>query len=213
MNTDPPNKLPKGWHHAKLGEVCHVKKGVTPRREWYSSEGIRIIKFRDIGEDRTINWTPGLNSFVPEEYAGKLQRIRSGMTLLTADAHNPEYIGRKICLAMDIPKEPVFFAGELISVKPKDDSRLINAWPYLWLMSADGYSAIQAKVVGVHLNSGPAKEIEIPIPPLAEQKRIVKLLDKQMAAANRACNIAEEMLSMARAMPDKFLREAFTGKL
>ena len=201
-------ELPKGWVWAKIGEICHVQKGRTPRLEWYSQTGIRIIKFRDLTPNG-INWeSSGSRGFVPADRGSRLTNIEMGMTLIGADAHNPEYIGKKVCFVKNIPQNPTLYSGELMGFKPKNESALIAEWPFFWLSSIDGYNAIQTEVVGVHLNSGPAKKIPIPIPPLAEQKRIAGLLARQMAAVEKARNAAEEKLAAARLLPSALLRDA-----
>ena len=57
------------------------------------------------------------------------------------------------------------------------------------------------------------ENIEIPLPPLSEQKRIVKILNEQMAAVEKARKEAEEQLSIIEKMPSALLRKAFRGEI
>lgn len=205
-------ELPQRWWWTRLGDVCEVQKGITPRIAWYADSGIRIIKFRDIANGK-INWTPGFRSFVRSEYESRLRQLKVGMTLIGADAHNPEYIGKKVSFTDSIPQEPVFFSGELITITPKADCPIAARWPFLWFSSCMGYKAVQEKVVGVHLNSSPAKNIKIPLPPLAKQQRIMAALNKKTAAADKARIAAEAELEVINALPAAFLRQAFDGAL
>lgn len=208
MQTISVRTLPQGWQWVQLGDVCEVQKGITPRIAWYADSGIRIIKFRDIANGK-INWAPGFRSFVRSEYESRLRPLKVGMTLIGADAHNPEYIGKKVSFTDSIPQEPVFYAGELITIAPKADCPIAAKWPFLWFSSCMGYKAVQEKVVGVHLNSSPAKNIKIPLPPLSEQRRIVAVLDGKMAAVERARTAALERVEAVQALPAAFLREVF----
>jgi len=52
----------------------------------------------------------------------------------------------------------------------------------LWLSSHDGHKEIQENVVGVRLNKMPAANIEIPLLPSAEQKRIAAVLNRRLLA-------------------------------
>ena len=55
--------------------------------------------------------------------------------------------------------------------------------------------------------------LSIPLPPLAEQKRIVGVLNEQMAAVERAKKAAEAQLADIEAMPSALLRRAFSGEV
>ncbi len=53
------------------------------------------------------------------------------------------------------------------------------------------------------------RELEIPLPPLSEQKRIAAILNEQMAAVERARAAAQAQLQAARALPAAYLRQIF----
>lgn len=55
--------------------------------------------------------------------------------------------------------------------------------------------------------------IEIPIPPITEQKRITAILNEQMASVEQACKAAEGELSTINALPASLLRQAFAGEI
>ncbi|HOO99260.1 MAG TPA: restriction endonuclease subunit S, partial [Bacteroidales bacterium] len=53
------------------------------------------------------------------------------------------------------------------------------------------------------------KSLDLPLPPLNEQKRIAAILKEQLAAVDKARKAAEERLEAIKALPAAFLREAF----
>ena len=53
--------------------------------------------------------------------------------------------------------------------------------------------------------------LEIPLPPLAEQKRIAAILNEQIAAVELARAAAEAQLEAARALPAAYLRAVFNS--
>jgi type I restriction enzyme S subunit len=55
--------------------------------------------------------------------------------------------------------------------------------------------------------------LEIPLPPLPEQRRIAAILTEQMNAVERARRAVEEELETIEKLPAALLREAFTGRL
>jgi len=54
--------------------------------------------------------------------------------------------------------------------------------------------------------------LEIPLPPLAEQQRIVSILDEAFAAIDRAKEIAQQNLANARELFESYLNRVFTEK-
>jgi len=62
------------------------------------------------------------------------------------------------------------------------------------------------------LSGGKLKKVEIPVPPLAEQKRIVELLDDAFAGIATAKANAEENLQNARALFESYLQSVFTQR-
>ena len=52
---------------------------------------------------------------------------------------------------------------------------------------------------------------EVPLPPLAEQKRIAAILNEQMGAVERARAAAEAQLEAAKALPAAYLRAVFSS--
>ena len=55
--------------------------------------------------------------------------------------------------------------------------------------------------------------LTIPLPPLAEQKRIAAILKEQLAAVEKARAAAEEELATVNTLPAALLRRAFSGEL
>ena len=55
--------------------------------------------------------------------------------------------------------------------------------------------------------------LEIPLPPLPEQRRIAAILNEQMAAVEQAHKALEQQLDMINQLPGALLRQAFNGEL
>jgi type I restriction enzyme S subunit len=53
--------------------------------------------------------------------------------------------------------------------------------------------------------------LEIPLPPMVEQRRVAGVLKMQMAVVNKARAAAQERIEAVKALPAAFLRKAFTG--
>jgi len=57
------------------------------------------------------------------------------------------------------------------------------------------------------------EDFQIPMPPISEQRRIVTILNEQMAEAKRVRKALEDQLSAINKLPAKLLQRAFSGEL
>ena len=64
-----------------------------------------------------------------------------------------------------------------------------------------------------HVPDGFLKSLEIPLPPLEDQRRIAGVLREQMAAVEKARAAAEEESATINSLPAALLRRAFAGEL
>ena len=103
-----------------------------------------------------------------------------------------------------------YLVSHLMALEPGDS--IMSAWVYYSIAHIDmmelsynpGYPAIRKPDV---------EKILIPLPPLAEQRRIVAALEAQTAAADGAKRAAAETLNELRNLPGALLRQALAGEL
>lgn len=84
-----------------------------------------------------------------------------------------------------------------------------------WLIYYINHSDLTEFVSGLtvpKLNQGSLREIPIPVPPLAEQQRIVALLDEAFAGLAKAKANAEKNLQNARALFESHLNDVFSKR-
>ena len=93
-------------------------------------------------------------------------------------------------------------------VKP-NENRLANKFLAFWLVSLDLTPYVSGLTVP-KLNQEKLRSIPVPIPPLAEQKRIVAALNEKMAAVEKARVAALERVEAVRALSSAWLREVFS---
>lgn len=77
-------------------------------------------------------------------------------------------------------------------------------------------SALQALGSGstfAEVSKSLVEKFEIPLPPLAEQKRIAAILTEQLAAVEKARKASEAQLESIKQLPAALLKQAFNGKL
>jgi len=103
----------------------------------------------------------------------------------------------------------------LVSIFPKDVKQLMPE--YLYANLHGRYEEIR-RITGDSgndrrgLNMPLIRNIELPIPPLAEQKRIVAILDEAFEEIDRAIAHTKKNLANARELFDSYLNNVFTQK-
>lgn len=75
------------------------------------------------------------------------------------------------------------------------------------------FSMLTQTVNLASINRSALTRLPIPIPPVAEQRKIMHEVARQLSAADKLLATLDRQLSRARAARDVLLREAFTGRL
>ena len=191
-------QLPPGWQWAKLADVCTVILGQSPPGSTYRDEPTGLRTFFQ-GKADFGNRHP-----VPTKWCVKPQKIAEvGDILISVRAPvGPTNIADvRCCIGRGLAS--LRCLGSL-------DRDFLAA--YLKLCEPNiaelGSGSTFAAITGQQL-----KDFDVPLPPLAEQKRIVAVLNQQMAAVERAKKAAESQLADFEAMPAALLRRAFSGRL
>ena len=55
-NTEFENGIPKGWEIKRIGDIARVKSGFAFKSEWWTDEGVPVIKIKDI-QNNTIDFS------------------------------------------------------------------------------------------------------------------------------------------------------------
>lgn len=161
-----------GWQQVKIGDVCVVERGGSPRPiEKYITEdknGINWIKIGDTTESMYITKTA--QKIIPEG-AKKSRFVQSGDFLLS----NSMSFGRPYILNID----GCIHDGWLV-LRDKDNI-FDKHFLYYCLSAPVTYAKFKSMAVGGvvnNLNSEMVRNVEIPLPLLEEQRRIAAQLDK-----------------------------------
>jgi type I restriction enzyme, S subunit len=197
--------LPEGWILAKLGDLC-----TQPQYGWTTSAdkngaGLKLLRTTDISSG-SVNWLTvpacAQDPDDPQKYLlapGDILVSRAGSVGLSY-------------LVKECPK--VIFASYLIRFRPKPP--LESEFIALFLKSAQYWTTIAEETAGIaipNVNASKLKELEVPLPPLLEQKRIVVKVEGLLARIN----VTKDRLAKASMILKRFrqavLAAACSGRL
>lgn len=189
------------WEEKKLGEVCQLTRGHNPPKSKFINElregYVRFYQIRD-------GWSDDYAVYVPD--TTQLHRVLPDEILMVAYRH----IGKvfrgvsgafnvALCKISNIRKD-ILDNDFLFYLIPTD---IIKGE----LMKRSGRSLIPSMSVE-HL-----KELVIPLPPLSEQKIIVKKLNELSEQTKRLEEIYKQKLGDLEELKKSILSKAFAGEL
>lgn len=190
------------WQVKNLGDVCHLIGGGTPPKDnadFYTGN-IPWATVRDMHSDIITDTEYKITESAIKNSSTNI--IPSGSVIIATRVG----LG-KVCLL----NQDTAINQDLRGIFPKDEEKLSTRFLFWWLKSVAHLIVAEgtgATVQGVKLPF--IKSLQIPLPPLPEQRRIVAILDEALAAITAARTHAEQNRQNARALFESYLQSVFS---
>jgi len=191
-----PFEIPEEWEWVRLNELVAVGTGSTPTRTnpeyfggsipWYTSSATNHIVAEEPSEyitEKAINET-------------NCKVFPSGSLIIALYGQGKT---RGQISEIKLPGATNQAIAAMVFYKSSTDMKEYLKYYFLYI-----YRDIRKQAAGgaqPNLNVGKIKNTLIPVPPLAEQKRIVKKVDRLMAL----CDVLEAMLTKSQSQADKLM--------
>ena len=200
--------MKEGWTYKKLGEVAiEMYRGSGIKRDQVTREGIPCVRYGEIyttyniGFEKCVSHTD-LSQISSPKY------FEHGDLLFAITGESVEDIGKTIAY---LGHEECLAGGDIVILKHKQNPKYLS-----YALSAPNAikqkGLVKTKLKVVHTNIPALREIEIPVPPLSEQQRIVSRLDSAFDHIDELKANAEKQLSEARTLFQKALAKAMEPK-
>ena len=180
-----PYEVPAGWEWVRLGAFTEIIRGITfPANEKTKEVAVgRIACLRTSNVQETIQWDDMLHidrSFMKHDY-----QLVNKNDIIMSMANSRELVG-KVAIVDDIPFQESTIGGFLsivrtILVLPLFLKHILRTEYARNIIIAN--SSQTTNIANISL--GKLYPLIIPLPPLAEQKRIVAKIDQLMAVCDR----------------------------
>ena len=192
------------WQTKKLGEICEVfDDGDWIEKKDQSLNGIRLIQTGNVGngifKDRIDK-----ARYISEKTFKRLQctEIFPGDCLVS---RLPDPVGRSCIIPDKDDKMITAVDCTIIRFKKKV---ILPEWFINFSLSQEYQTQINKEVGGAtrqRISRKKLDQIEIPLPPISEQKRIVKLLDETFEKIEKAKENTEKNINNAKDLFESYL--------
>ena len=200
-------EIPENWEWVRLGEIGSLLSGYAFKSTEYEKSGVQVVRISDLADD-TVSTKDAVYYSKKDELNQYLVVKNSFLICLTGS------IGKMAWVQDNIPRYLNQRVGMYISYD-------VSITPYLWLFLHSPY-VINQWIASKTSTNGNIKNSNVtealcPIPPLAEQERIVAKIEELMPLVEEYGKAEEQLTKLNAEFPDKLrksiLQQAVQGKL
>lgn len=199
----------KNWKKEKLGDVCEFVRGPfggSLKKNIFKEDGFAVYEQQHAIYDQFNK----IRYFIDEVKFNEMKRfeLNSGDLIMSCSGT----MG-KIAIVPDNIKRGIINQA-LLKLSPS--SKVSTVFLKLWMQSENFQESLEKHSKGAAIKNVASvailKKIEIPLPPLPEQQRIVAIIDEVFEAIAMAKANAEQNLKNSKELFESYLQGVFENK-
>lgn len=206
----PPLKA--GWSWVKLGDVAKLIRGVSYKKDLASkfpkSNYLPIVRANNINS--SLNFDDLI--YVPKELIKDEQLIRSGDIVIAMSSGSKDLVGKAAQAKAD--SKTAF--GTFCGLVRFDSEKVYNKFFGFYFHSKTYRDHISKVSMGVNINNLRREHIEelnLPLSPLPEQKKIVEKIEELFSGLDSGVASLKKAKEQLRLYRQSVLAAAFSGRL
>lgn len=204
--SEAPFEIPDNWEWVKLGDVASdFQYGSAEKSQ---AEGkVAVLRMGNINRQGLVDYGDLVYTSNDAEIAKYLLNKND---VLFNRTNSPEWVGKTAIYKGEIP---AIYAGYIIRIRPHFNSDYLN---YLMCSDYERNWSKEVKTDGVHqsnINAQKLMAFAVPLPPLAEQQRIVAKIEEAFAEIVAVEKNKELLKTHIKQTRQKILDLAIHGKL
>ena len=195
----PFEELPEGWCWARLESVCTLVRGSGIKRADITNEGLPCIRYGELYTTYDTSIAT-VASHTGEAVFSASKKLEPDEVLITLTGENNVDIGRAV---FNDTGHTLAFGGDLLALKGRNVrgdylAMAINSS----LIGLQRTKASTGNII-VHLSATKASQFLVPIPPLAEQRRIVERVGELMPLVEEYGGLEDAREALDAALPGR----------
>jgi type I restriction enzyme S subunit len=206
-DTENLDQLNEGWVWSSLAQLAaHITDG-THKTPKYMEQGVPFLSAKDITGFQLSFDRCRYISHSEHEDLSKRCMVRRGNVLITKSGT----IGRVTVVETDT-EFSLFESVANVPVIHPMEAKFVSVAAFVGISGVFG-AANQKGVAVRHLHLEDLRRVPIPLPPLAEQKRIVEEVERRLSVIDELETVVKSNLQRATRLRQSILQNAYTGKL
>ena len=213
LDGEQPYKVPKNWCWTKIGAVSDFERGITfpasAKESEVSEENIPCLRTANVQENLEIDDLIYVNRGFMKSNEAKLVREND---IIMSSANSRELVG-KVSFVTHVPF-PMTFGGFVLNIRAKGISSKYLFYFLRREFLAGKFMGESTQTTNIaNINTTTLGNYELPLPPLAEQQRIVDRIESMFTKLDEAKEKAQSVLDSFETRKAAILHKAFTGEL
>ena len=222
-DDEKPFEIPDSWEWVKIGNLVNIYTGLSYNKSKLQEQSNDMVRVLRGGNINGSNYTVDLyddDVMIDRKYLAKNNLLLKRGQLLTPSVTSDKQLG-KIAIVRDDYND-IVAGGFIFNIVPFIDNEVFSKY-FMFVFSS---RFIKQQLLNAANKSGQAfynvsktkfQKLTLPIPPLAEQKRIVTKLDQLMPLVDKYAEAYDKLKKLDDGFNDKLkqslLQYAMEGKL
>ena len=213
LADEVPFEIPDSWEWVRIRSLGEIVRGSGIKRNETVQQGLPCVSYSELYTTYQTSFTSAVSFIAPDLYE-KCKHFSYGDVLMTLTGENKPDIAKAVAY---LGTEPIAASGDLAFWTRHGMNPLflsyIMASPYIIARKV----ALATGDIIVHISGDKLGTILLPVPPLAEQERIVACIQEaELVIENyaiKATALQKLQDSFSEALKKSILQEAVQGKL
>ena len=213
LADEVPFEIPDSWEWVRIRSLGEIVRGSGIKRNETVQQGLPCVRYGELYTTYQTSFTSAVSFIAPDLYE-KCKHFSYGDVLMTLTGENKPDIAKAVAY---LGTEPIAASGDLAFWTRHGMNPLflsyIMASPYIIARKV----ALATGDIIVHISGDKLGTILLPVPPLAEQERIVACIQEaELVIENyaiKATVLQKLQDSFPEALKKSILQEAVQGKL